>query len=137
MANDEPIDLQRERRIRRKIRGLGEAIENAGERDEFDRNPTDYLESKTMNDEEFEKLKEKVASLSDQDKMRLLSRLIDKPVMKTSDVASLVGMTEESVRRWIRAGDLPAIKTGDGYRISRADLSRFWKERGGGQLFID
>ena len=41
---------------------------------------------------------------------------------------------EESVRRWIRSGDLPAILLGSnkgGYRIRRTDLDRFIEEKFG------
>jgi excisionase family DNA binding protein len=41
---------------------------------------------------------------------------------------------EESVRRWIRSGDLPAILLGSskgGYRVRRADFDRFIEEKFG------
>jgi excisionase family DNA binding protein len=41
---------------------------------------------------------------------------------------------EESVRRWIRSGDLPAILLGSskgGYLVRRADFDRFIEEKFG------
>lgn len=110
---DEPIDLEKERRIRRKVRGLGEAIEAAGDRSEFTDNPTAYLESK--------------ATMTDR-----------KQAYTVADVAELLDVTTDTVRRWCRDGDLEAAKLGSaGYRISRPALDEFWRDRGGGTLFID
>ena len=108
-----PVDLERERRIRRKIRGLGEAIEGADERDQFENNPTDYLESK--------------ATMTNR-----------KQAYTVADVADLLDVTTASVRRWCRNGEIEAAKIGSaGYRISRPALETFWRERGGGELFAD
>lgn len=108
---DETIDLKRERRIRRKIRGLAGAIEAAGERDAFDDNPTDYLENK--------------AAMTDH-----------KQAYTVADVAELLDVTTDSVRRWCRTGEIEAAKIGSaGYRISRPALEAFWRARGGGELF--
>ena len=110
MTDDEPIDLERERRIRRKIRGLGEAIEAAGDRSEFENNPTDYLEQKTMTEESN--------------------------AYTVTEVAEKLSVTTDTVRRWCRDGELEAAKLGSaGYRISRRALAEFWRGRGGGELF--
>lgn len=48
------------------------------------------------------------------------------------DVASLLQVTEETVRRWIRGGDLPALHLGGaraGYRVYPSDLDRFIQHR--------
>lgn len=42
-----------------------------------------------------------------------------------------------TLRRAIKAGVLPAARLGKGFRLSRADLEAFWKERGGGVLLGD
>lgn len=110
--NDQPIDLERERRIRRKIRSLGESIEAADETDELADDPEGYLKRKAepMNDDQ-------------------------KPMYSVRDVAELFDVDPESVRRWIRSGDLQASKVGRGYRVSRADLEAFYRSKGGGNLF--
>ncbi len=57
-------------------------------------------------------------------------------VFSVSEAAQAVGYTTDTVRRWCRTGSLPAFRTGFGgnYRISRSELARFWRERGGGDL---
>lgn len=50
------------------------------------------------------------------------------------EVADYFRVTEETVRRWIRAGELPALLLGErraGYRIRQADIDRFTVERYG------
>jgi excisionase family DNA binding protein len=50
------------------------------------------------------------------------------------DVAEELQIHEESVRRWVRADQLPAVSLGSrrgGYRIRRSDLDRFLGERFG------
>ena len=59
----------------------------------------------------------------------------DKMVFQLDEVAELLGVHPESVRRWIRAGKLSAAKTGKQYLISRSDLQAFWKDMGGATLF--
>jgi excisionase family DNA binding protein len=39
-------------------------------------------------------------------------------------IASELGVTEVTVRTWIREGRLPAIKAGRAYRVRREDLDR-------------
>jgi excisionase family DNA binding protein len=54
-----------------------------------------------------------------------------------SEVAARLQVSEETVRRWARAGELPVIKLGDyrsGYRIHPTDLDNFLRQRySGGQ----
>lgn len=47
------------------------------------------------------------------------------------DVAGRLSANEKTIRRWIKAGRLPAINLGHrmGYRIREADLDRFLLER--------
>jgi excisionase family DNA binding protein len=50
------------------------------------------------------------------------------------DVAEELQVTEETVRRWIRAGELAVLELGGpraGYRIRRDELERFIKQRYG------
>lgn len=49
-------------------------------------------------------------------------------------VADLLGVNEETVRRWIRSGDLPVLSLGSaraGYRIRDDDLVAFIRSRYG------
>jgi excisionase family DNA binding protein len=48
--------------------------------------------------------------------------------LTVDEVATLFRVNIETVRRWIRAGELPALNLGgprSGYRIKRADLDTF------------
>lgn len=54
--------------------------------------------------------------------------------LTTLQVAELFQVTEETVRRWIRSGDLPVLQLGtgrSGYRIRREDVDRFIQDRYG------
>jgi excisionase family DNA binding protein len=46
-------------------------------------------------------------------------------LLTVRDVARLCGRAEETVRRWIWGGKLPARKLGNQHFIERGDLSRF------------
>lgn len=53
-----------------------------------------------------------------------------------NEIATLCGVHPETVRRWIRGGQLAAVKLGGKeYRIAKVELARFWREKGGGELF--
>ncbi|WP_294610482.1 helix-turn-helix domain-containing protein [uncultured Roseovarius sp.] len=45
------------------------------------------------------------------------------------DVAEICRVCDKTVRRWIKAGDLPAAKLGGQWRISRRDLNAFVSDR--------
>jgi excisionase family DNA binding protein len=54
--------------------------------------------------------------------------------LTTRDVADEFKVNEETVRRWIRSGELPVLDLGaprGGYRIKRADLEAFIASRYG------
>ena len=54
--------------------------------------------------------------------------------LTTQEVAEELRVNEETVRRWIRAGELPVLDLGGGragYRVRRSDLQRFIQERYG------
>jgi len=53
----------------------------------------------------------------------------------TEEVADLLDVDIQTVRRWCREGELTAAKMGRNYRISRPDLEAFYRSRGGGELF--
>jgi excisionase family DNA binding protein len=45
------------------------------------------------------------------------------------DVAEACRVSDKTVRRWIEAGDLPAARLGNQWRIFPRDLNRFVLER--------
>lgn len=61
--------------------------------------------------------------------------MVDADWMSVQDVATLLRVNEETVRRWVRSGDLPVLRLGDdvrsGYRIRRDEVERFIAERYG------
>jgi excisionase family DNA binding protein len=55
----------------------------------------------------------------------------------TKDVAEILGVHEETVRREINRGKLKAAKVGRVLVISKADLADYYQAKGGGRLFAD
>jgi excisionase family DNA binding protein len=53
----------------------------------------------------------------------------DRDLLTVEEVARYLGCHPRTVYRYIRAGQLTAIKLGREYRIKRADLDRFLEER--------
>jgi len=54
--------------------------------------------------------------------------------LTVQEITRLLKVHEESVRRWIRSGELPAILLGStkgGYRVRRGDYDRFLEEKFG------
>jgi excisionase family DNA binding protein len=53
--------------------------------------------------------------------------------LTVKDVAAYLRVTEETVRRWVREGELPALALGKkaGFRIREADLQAFIAARYG------
>lgn len=45
--------------------------------------------------------------------------------MSLEDVADMLGVTYQLIYRLVRAGDLPAVRLGKLYRVSRVDLDRY------------
>ena len=64
-------------------------------------------------------------------------------VFTLHEVAELLRVHVETVRRVVRAGELKAAAPGAGrgkgadLRVSRVELARWWKAKGGGELFAD
>ena len=53
-----------------------------------------------------------------------------------AEAAELVGYSTRTLRRAIDAGELLAARQAAGsIRISRAELAKWWRNRGGGELF--
>lgn len=63
--------------------------------------------------------------------------MTEKHVYTVDEAAELLGMNDQTVRRWCRDGEIEAAKMGRHYRISKPALETFWRERGGGELFAD
>jgi len=61
--------------------------------------------------------------------------VVDAVWMTVAEVAKLLSVNEETVRRWVRSGDLPVMRLGadvrSGYRIRRDDVDKFIKDRYG------
>ncbi len=60
--------------------------------------------------------------------------LLEDEWLSVEEVAENLKVTEETVRRWIRARKLPVLDLGGpraGYRIRRIDLERFLSQRFG------
>ena len=49
----------------------------------------------------------------------------DTEYMSLEEVAQMLGVTYQLIYRLVRAGDLPAVRLGKLYRVSRADLNRY------------
>ncbi len=53
--------------------------------------------------------------------------------LTVAEITRLLKVHEESVRRWIRSGRLPAVLLGSakgGYRVRRSDLDHFMAQMG-------
>ncbi|HYB04075.1 MAG TPA: excisionase family DNA-binding protein [Nitrososphaerales archaeon] len=61
----------------------------------------------------------------------------DKQTFTIEEAAELLTCHPETLRREIRAGRLKAAKIGRDYRISRFQLTEYWRAAGGGELFGD
>jgi excisionase family DNA binding protein len=57
----------------------------------------------------------------------------DSKLYTIEDIAALLSVHPETVRNWIRSGQLDAINLGGaaGYRITQADLDKFLQSRRG------
>jgi excisionase family DNA binding protein len=51
------------------------------------------------------------------------------PMLDIMDVAETCRVSEKTVRRWIKAGDLPAARLGNQWRIFPRDLKNFVLDR--------
>ncbi|MBG0777490.1 MAG: helix-turn-helix domain-containing protein [Desulfovibrionaceae bacterium] len=61
----------------------------------------------------------------------------EKTTYTLAEAAGLLSCHKETIRRAIKAGELRAAKLGKEYRVSKADLEHYWRNRGGGALFDD
>src|SRR5215204_2865599 len=49
----------------------------------------------------------------------------EKKLMSVGQVAEYLGVHEQTVRRWVHLGELPAVKAGRQFRIDPEDVRRF------------
>jgi excisionase family DNA binding protein len=63
------------------------------------------------------------------DKSRLGVIVMQDKMLSVEEVAGELRVNPETVRVWIRTGELVAFSIGKGYRISRTDLDDFIKRR--------
>jgi excisionase family DNA binding protein len=63
------------------------------------------------------------------DKSRLGVIVMPDKMLSVEEVANELAVNPETVRVWIRSGELVALSIGKGYRISRADLDDFIRRR--------
>lgn len=56
---------------------------------------------------------------------------MDERLLTVAQVAERLQVNPETVRRWLRTGDLPGIMLGDkaGYRVAEGDLRAFLERR--------
>lgn len=54
---------------------------------------------------------------------------MDKEYLTVEQVATLLKVHWQSVLNYIKRGDLPAVRIGRGYRISRSGLEKFINDR--------
>ena len=68
--------------------------------------------------------------------MKTLGGLMErKPMYSVEEVADMMGVHSETVRRAIKDGGLKAAKLGRSIRISSIELERWFRECGGGKLW--
>ena len=53
----------------------------------------------------------------------------NEPLLDIPAVAAVCGVSEKTVRRWINAGEMPAAKLGNQWRIRPRDLEDFVRDR--------
>jgi|APSaa5957512535_1039671.scaffolds.fasta_scaffold396958_1 excisionase family DNA binding protein len=63
-----------------------------------------------------------------------MSKTTSLPLLSIAQVAERLGISDKTVRRWIKSGDLIAHRLGAQWRISEADLSLFLQTHRGVNL---
>jgi excisionase family DNA binding protein len=63
--------------------------------------------------------------------------MVEKAAYTIEEVREMLSFNEVTIRRAIKSGELKAMKTGRGYRISKMDLEAYYQKLGGGKLFQD
>jgi excisionase family DNA binding protein len=62
---------------------------------------------------------------------------LEQRAFSLKEVASILGVHPETIRRAVKAGKLKAAKIGKDYRIAKPELERFFRAMGGTSLFGD
>ena len=57
-------------------------------------------------------------------------------VYSVPDAAELLGMSPQTLRKAIKNGKVKAAMVGRVQKLSSAELAKYWKDIGGGDLFI-
>jgi len=53
----------------------------------------------------------------------------EKEYLTTEEIALKLDISQETIRRYIRQGDLPAVKLRGVYRVKREDFEKFLENR--------
>jgi excisionase family DNA binding protein len=53
---------------------------------------------------------------------------VSQDLLTPDEIATIYRVTRATVRRWVKSGELPALKVGTQYRIRRSDLDNFIQE---------
>jgi excisionase family DNA binding protein len=53
----------------------------------------------------------------------------DKELLDTDDIAHYLGVHRKTVQKWVRTGQLPAMRVGVRFKIRREDFLKFLEER--------
>ncbi len=57
------------------------------------------------------------------------SYVAEKPFLTLEDIADLLELNVNTVRRYVREGKIKAIRLGKSYRVRREEFERFLKEQ--------
>lgn len=60
-----------------------------------------------------------------------------KRLFSTKEAAELLLLHPETVRRFVREGQIKAVKLGRKLHFERGELEAYWRSQGGGKLFAD
>jgi len=90
-----------------------------------------------QDDPRMDALEAEMRRLDDDRTEGLMDKLEGKTSFRVSEVAELLDYSEETIRRKLRSGDLPGVKLGKSWRVSREALEEWWREEGGGELFAE
>jgi len=90
-----------------------------------------------QDDPRMDALEAEMRRLDDDRTEGLMDKLEGKTSFRVPEVAELLDYSEETIRRKLRSGDLPGVKLGKSWRVSREALEEWWREEGGGELFAE
>ena len=62
-------------------------------------------------------------------------KMVESMTMTIDEAAKVLGFSAAHIRRAIKNGELKAMESGRGFRISRPDLEAYYQSLGGGKLF--